>query len=298
MRSAKTQTLEIAYLDLGPQDGWPVVLSHGFPYDPHAYDDVAPLLVEAGARVIVPYLRGFGPTRFLSQSTLRSGEQAALGKDVIDLLDALGIENAILSGYDWGGLASCVAAALWPERVKGLVSYAGYDIIDVKRQTHAYSPELENVLWYQHLFQHERGRECLSLHRRTLCRMLWKQWSPHWAFDDIIYDRTATSFENPDFVDVVIHAYRYHFGHAPGDPALQDLEQRLAERPPILVPAITFDGTQDPLKPGGTADDAPMFKGRHQHRVIGCGHNLPWEAPNEFADGILCVRQWVVEAGH
>lgn len=293
MRTVKTDTLEIAYFEYGQSDGWPVVLSHGFPYDVHAYDGVAPRLADAGARVIVPYLRGFGPTRFLSGFTIRSGQQAALGKDVIDLLDALGIEKAVLAGYDWGGLASCVATALWPERVAGLVSYAGYDIIDVERLTHAYQPSLEQAVWYQHLFQHERGRECLSLHRRDLCRMLWKQWSPNWAFNDETFERTAASFDNPDFVDVVIHSYRFDFGKAPGDPALADLEARLAEKPPIIVPAITIDGKQDPLKPGGTADHAPMFRARHEHRLVDCGHNLPWEAPEDFADAVVTVQGWV-----
>lgn len=295
MRTVATDTLEIAYLEFGEDDGWPVVLSHGFPYDPQAYNEVAPRLAEAGARVIVPYLRGFGPTRFLSASSMRSGQQAALGKDVIDLLDALGVQRAILAGYDWGGLASCVASALWPERVAGLVSYAGYDIIDVKRLGHSFAPSLEQAVWYQHLFQHERGRECLTLHRRDLCRILWRQWSPTWAFDNETFERTAASFDNPDFVDVVIHSYRFDFGLTAGDPALAELEARLAEKPPITVPAITLDGTQDPLKPGGTADHATMFKARHEHRVVECGHNLPWEAPREFADAVMTVRAWAVE---
>lgn len=295
MRTVTTDTLEIAYFQFGEDEGWPVVLSHGFPYDPQAYADVAPRLAEAGARVIVPYLRGFGPTRFLSASSMRSGQQAALGKDVIDLLDALSIQRGILAGYDWGGLASCVATALWPERVAGLVSYAGYDVIDVKRLGHSYAPSLEQAVWYQHLFQHERGRECLSLHRRDLCRILWRQWSPSWAFDDETFERTAASFDNPDFVDVVIHSYRFDFGLAAGDPALAELEARLAAKPPIIVPAITIDGTQDPLKPGGTADHAKMFKARHEHRVVECGHNLPWEAPREFADAVMAVRAWAIE---
>jgi pimeloyl-ACP methyl ester carboxylesterase len=175
LKTTRTKVLEIAFLEDGPATGWPVVLAHGFPYDVHAYDEVAPRLAKAGARVITPYLRGFGPTRFLSRDTMRSGQQAALGRDLIDLLDALGIQHAILAGYDWGGLSSCVASALWPERVTGLVSYAGYDIINVARLGHAFEPALEQVLWYQHLFQLERGRECLTQHRRALCRILWEQ---------------------------------------------------------------------------------------------------------------------------
>jgi pimeloyl-ACP methyl ester carboxylesterase len=192
--------------------GWPVILAHGFPYDVHAFDEVVPHLAQAGARVIVPFLRGFGPTRFLHKDTMRSGQQAALGHDVIDLLDALGIQRSILAGNDWGGVASCVTSALWPERVTGLVSYAGYDIVDVERLGHAFAPALEHVQWYQHLFQLERGRECLAHHRRELCRVLWAQWSPRWKFDDSTFERTASSFDNPDFVDVVIHCYRFCFG--------------------------------------------------------------------------------------
>lgn len=292
LKTVKTKVLEIAFLDEGPESGWPVVLAHGFPYDVHAYDEVAPRLTRAGARVIAPYLRGFGPTRFLYAGTMRSGQQAALGHDLIDLLDGLGIESALLAGYDWGGLSSCVASALWPERVTGLVSYAGYDIIDVERLRHAFAPALEQVFWYQHLFQLERGRECLAQHRRALCRLLWEQWSPRWKFDDAAFERTAASFDNPDFVDVVIHCYRFCFGTAAGDPALASLEDRLAEKPRIGVPAITLDGAQDPLKPGGTADHATMFTGRYEHRVVDCGHNLPWEAPQDFADAILTVRAW------
>lgn len=292
MRSVRTGLLDIGFIDEGPTEGWPVILVHGFPYDVHAYDEIVPRLVREGARVIVPYLRGFGPTRFLSPATMRSGQQAALGRDLIDLLDALGFERAILAGYDWGGLASCVASALWPERVTGLVSYAGYDVMDVKRAGHAYAPALEQVHWYQHLFQLERGRECLALHRRDLCRILWEQWSPGWIFDEATFQRTAASFDNPDFVDVVIHCYRFAFGTAAGDPDLVALEDRLAQKPRISVPTVTLDGTQDPLKPGGTADHAALFSGRHEHRVVECGHNLPWEAPDAFAAAVMTLREW------
>jgi pimeloyl-ACP methyl ester carboxylesterase len=246
--------------------------------------------------VIAPYLRGFGPTRFLSADTMRSGQQAALGRDLVDLLDALGIQRAILAGYDWGGLSSCVVSALWPERVTGLVSYAGYDIIDVQRLAHAVAPALEPVIWYQNLFQLERGRESLTRHRRELCRILWEQWSPGWDFSDVAFERTALSFDNPDFVDVVIHCYRFCFGTAAGDPTLASLEARLARKPKINVPTITLDGLRDPLKPGGAANHATMFAARHEHRVVNCGHNLPWEAPHDFADAILTVRKWTTEA--
>jgi pimeloyl-ACP methyl ester carboxylesterase len=292
-RMIRTDTIEIAYFEHGSGGGWPVVLSHGFPYDVHAYDAVVPRLAEAGARVFVPYLRGFGPTRFRSAEAMRSGQQAALGRDLIALIDALSLSQPIVAGFDWGGVASCVAAALWPDRIAGLVSYAGYDIIDIERLRHAFPPKLEDTMWYQHLFQTERGRECLSLHRNDLCRMLWEQWSPEWAFDDDTFQRTAASFDNPDFVEVVIHCYRFHAGLADGDPGLSDLERRLAEKPRIQVPTVTLDGASDPLKPGGTAHHAAMFENRHAHRVIRSGHALPHEAPEAFAEAVLTVRRWV-----
>jgi pimeloyl-ACP methyl ester carboxylesterase len=196
LKTIKTKVLEIAFLDEGAAAGWPVILAHGFPYDVHAYDEVVLRLKRAGARVIVPYLRGFGPTRFLSAGAMRSGQLAALGHDLIDLLDGLGIPNAILAGYDWGGLASCVASALWPERVTGLVSYAGYDVIDVERLRHAYAPALEQMFWYQHLFQLERGRECLTQHRRDLCRILWEQVFQHFSYDwDTWLDKERPAYD-------------------------------------------------------------------------------------------------------
>lgn len=293
LNTVATENLRIAFLEYGPSDGWPVILSHGFPYDVHAFDEVVPILTEAGARVIAPYTRGFGPTRFVDDAVMRSGQQAARGRDVVQLADALGLERPILAGFDWGGNASCVAAALWPERVGGLVSYAGYDIIDVSAQGHASRPSLERVCWYQHLFQTERGRECLAGHRRDLCRLLWEEWSPGWRFDQATFDQTAASFDNPDFVDVVIHCYRHTFGLAAGDPALDSLEHRLAQKPTIAVPSVTLDGTRDPLKPGGTADHARMFTAAHEHRVVDAGHNLPQEQPSAFADAIVKVRDWL-----
>lgn len=291
--NVETAALRIAYVEYGPADGWPVILSHGFPYDVHAFDEVAPLLAGAGARVIAPYTRGFGPTRFISSATIRSGQQAARGRDIIQLADALGLVRPILGGFDWGGNASCVAAALWPERIGGLVSYAGYDIIDINAQRHPAMPSLERVCWYQHLFQTERGRECLTEHRRELCRLLWEEWSPGWQFDEATFDRTAGSFDNPDFVDVVIHCYRHVFGLEAGDPALQPLEDRLARQPQIIVPSVTVDGTADPLKPGGTADHARMFTAAHEHRVTDAGHNVPQQAPRAFADAVIKVHEWL-----
>ncbi|KAK9776575.1 putative Alpha/Beta hydrolase protein [Seiridium cardinale] len=292
LKTATTPVLSIKYYEHGSPTGWPVVLSHGFPYSPVAFDDVIPHLVSGGARVIVPYLRGYGPTRFLSPETMRSGQQAALGSDVVALLDALGIDKAVLAGFDWGGVVSCVGAALWPERVAGLVSYAGYDVVDLARQADPFGPGLESVMWYQHLFQSERGRKCLAENRRELCRLLWTQWSPGWAFSDDVWQRTASAFDNPDFVDVVIHAYRFIQGQAPGDPGLEGLEQRLAKKPKITVPCITLDGSQDPLKPGGSVSHAEMFAGRHERREMNVGHAFPAEAPKEFAEAILDVHSW------
>ncbi|KAG4434681.1 hypothetical protein IFR05_009827 [Cadophora sp. M221] len=288
-----TPVMEIAYHEHGPSTGWPVILSHGFPYSPTAFDEVVPIFTSQGARVIVPYLRGFGPTRFLSPrgTTKRSNQQAALGSDLLVLLNALGIEKAILAGFDWGGVSSCVVAALWPERVVGLVSYAGYDIADIAGQINPCSPELESVMWYQHLFQSERGRSCLAHDRRAFCKLLWKQWSPTWTFSEEVFDRTAQSWENEDWVDVVISIYRHCFGNE-GDPMLEELEQRLAEKPKITVPCVTLDGTRDPLKPGGSESHDVMFTGRHERRVADCGHALPMEKPGDFAKAVLDVHQW------
>jgi pimeloyl-ACP methyl ester carboxylesterase len=294
VKSVETDALQIAYVEYGPSSGWPVILSHGFPYDVHAFDDVAAILARAGARVIAPYARGFGPTRFVSADVMRNGQQAARGADIIKLAAALGLEGPILGGFDWGGNASCVAAALWPERIGGLVSYAGYDVIDVARQTHAAEPSLERIFWYQHLFQSERGRECLTEHRRELCRILWSEWSPGWQFGEATFARSAASFDNPDFVDVVIHCYRCAFGLEAGDPALQPFEDRLAQKPAITVPAVTIDGVIDPLKPGGAAEHARMFVAPHEHRVIDAGHNLPQEEPQAFADAVMKVRDWLI----
>ncbi|MGI4861747.1 MAG: alpha/beta fold hydrolase [Janthinobacterium lividum] len=294
LQHLSTPTLDIAFEESGAADGWPVVLLHGFPYDIHAYDEVAPRLVAQGARVIVPYLRGYGPTRFRSAHTPRSGQQAALGADLLALLDALRIEQALLGGYDWGGRAACVVAALQPARVRGLVSVNSYNIQDIAHANAPKEPDAEYRLWYQYYFHGERGRQGLDAHRADFCRLLWQLWSPTWRFDDATYARTAQAFENPDFVDVVIHSYRHRFGLIAGDPALEDIERQLAAQPPITVPCVTLDGGADGVQgPKGTAEQAHHFTGRHAHRVIdGVGHNLPQEAPQAFADAILTVRGW------
>ncbi|KAI0104631.1 Alpha/Beta hydrolase protein [Nemania sp. FL0031] len=296
LKTVQTPLLEIAYYEHGTPSGWPVVLAHGFPYSPYVYSEVIPYLVSAGARIIVPYTRGFGPTRFLSAATMRTGQQAALALDIISLLDALGIQQAVLAGFDWGGLSSCCAAALWPSRVAGLVSYAGYDIADVAAQQEPSTASLECVMWYQHLFQSERGRKCLAKDRRGLCRLLWEQWSPGWRFTEETYARTAEAFDSPDFVDVVIHCYRFVHGKEAGDPALEHLERQLAAKPKIAVPCVTLDGTEDPLKPAGSAGHASMFVRRHERRGFSVGHAFPAEAPAAFAQAVIDVHGWSVEA--
>lgn len=250
-------------------------------------------MTASGSKGHHPLYPWFRPTRFVSDQIMRSGQQAARGCDISQLADALGLERPILGGFDWGGNASCVAAPLWPERIGDLVSYAGYDIIDVSAQRHPVAPSLERVFWYQHLFQTSRGRECLTKYRRELCRMLWSEWPPGGQFDEETFARSAMSFDNPDFVDVVIHGYRCTFGLEAGDPALQPLEDRLALKPIITVPAVTIDGATDPLKRGGTAEHARMFVGPHEHRVVDAGHNLPQQAPRHFAEAVIKVQDWV-----
>lgn len=289
VRRIRTGVLEIAYEESGPGSGFPVLLLHGFPYDPRAYDEVTPVLAAAGYRVIVPYLRGYGATRFLSPSAVRSGQQGAIGRDVIDLMDALTIPKAVLVGFDWGGRAACVAAALWPERVRGLVSCSGYTIQDIAASAKPAAPEQENRLWYQYYFHTERGRAGLQANRHDFCKLLWKLWSPNWKFDDAMYDQTAASFDNPDFVDVVIHSYRHRFGYVAGDTAYDAIEAALAKQPRITVPAIALQGGGDGVNTAGaTAAQARFFTGRYDYRMIPrIGHDVPQEAPAETARAAL-----------
>ncbi len=290
VKTINAGVLSIAYQEYGPASGWPCILGHGFPYDVHAYDQAAPILAQAGARVIVPYLRGYGPTRFLKVETPRSGEQAALGADLLVLMDALHFERAVLGGYDWGGRASCVVAALWPERVLALVSANSYNIQDIARAIEPASAAEEAAFWYQYYFHSERGRRGLTKNRREITRLLWRMWSPTWAFDDATFDRTAGAFDNPDFVEVVIHSYRHRYGLAPGDPRYAAIEAALAAQPPIAVPAITIDGDADGVNPGA-AHHAKKFAGPHQHRIFeGAGHNLPQERPEEWARAVIDAR--------
>jgi pimeloyl-ACP methyl ester carboxylesterase len=293
LRFVRTEVLEVAYYEAGPGDGKAVLLLHGFPYDIHSYIDVIPRLVEAGHRVIVPYLRGHGPTRFLDSAVPRSGQQAALGTDVLALLDALAIPRAILAGYDWGGRAACVAAALWPERCAGLVSVNSYLIQDISHAMTPVRPDLEAGFWYFYYFLTERGRAGLTANRRDIAQVIWRRNSPNWHFNDATLDRAAMAFNNPDYVEVVLHSYRHRLGYAPGSPPYDQIEQQLAEQPPITVPAVTLDGLADGNFPATEAStSAHHFSGpRMHHQVASAGHNLPQEAPDAFASAILELAQ-------
>lgn len=289
LRFVDAGVLGISYYEDGPTHGPVVVLLHGFPYDIHSYVDVAPLLVAKGCRVIVPYLRGYGPTFFLEAKTPRSGQQAAVGADLIALIDALGVSRAVFAGYDWGGRAACVGAALWPDRCAGLVSVNNYLIQDILHAMNPTPPIREVAYWYQYYFQIERGRAGLAADRREIAKILWRQWSPGWHFDDATFERTAVAFDNPDYVDIVIHSYRHRYGLAEGDPRYAEFERRLAAQPVIEVPTITLDGDTDGLTPAtdGSASSA-KFSRRRAHRVIArAGHNLPQEQPEAFADAVM-----------
>jgi pimeloyl-ACP methyl ester carboxylesterase len=290
-----TSTLQIAYEESGPSNGLPVFLLHGWPYDPRCFDEVVPPLADAGCRIVVPYLRGFGATRFLSEQTPRSGQQAALGNDLRELMDALRIERAALAGYDWGGRAACIVAALWPERVHGLVTVNGYNIQDIAGSVKPVAPAQEHRFWYQYYFHTERGRMGLEQNRRALARYIWQIWSPHWAFDDATFERSAGSFDNPDFVAVTVQSYRHRFGYAPGDPALESIEQRLAARPKIAVPTIALQGEADGVAPAQATDPhAAFFTGPYRRRLLpSIGHNPPQEAPRTFADAVLELTRGV-----
>ena len=289
LKRVQTSVLDVGYEESGAADGTPDFLMHGCPYDPRCYDAVIAPLVAAGARVIVPYLRGFGPTRFLGQSTPRSGQQAALGKDLRELMDALSIDRAVLAGYDWGGRGACIMAALWPERVRGLVTVNAYNIQNIPGAGKPTAPAQEHQLWYQWYFQMERGRAGIEANRRDLCRLLWRLWSPHWSFDDATFERSAASFDNPDFVAVTINSYRHRYGNAAGDPALEEIEKRLAQQPKIAAPTIALQGEADGVHPpDSSAHHAAFFTGPYQRRLLPrIGHNPPQEDPKSFADAVL-----------
>lgn len=293
IRFSQTPSLTIGYEHHGPENGTPVILLHGFPYSPRAYDEIAPPLAAKGYRVIVPYLRGYGPTRFNSPDTPRSGQQAALAQDLLKLMDALGIEQATLCGYDWGGRAACIVAALFPERVRGLVTGDGYNLQDIPNSVRPLDPETEHRFWYQYYFHTPRGVVGLTQNRGALCELLWQLWSPTWARNAERFPLSAAAFDNPDFVEVVIHSYRHRFMYAPGDPALEGMEQALEKLPAIGVPTISLCGADDGVGPAPADDeDAHHFTGPYERRVLaGVGHNIPEEAPGETLKALLDLLQ-------
>ncbi|MGZ3739678.1 MAG: alpha/beta fold hydrolase [Bdellovibrionota bacterium] len=289
LKQINAGVLNVGYAESGPANGPPVFLLHGWPYDIHSYAEVAPLLASEGYRVIVPYLRGFGTTRFLSSETFRNGQQSALAQDIIALMDALKIEQAIFAGFDWGARTADIIAALWPERCKALVSVSGYLIVNLKANLEPLSPKAELGWWYQYYFATERGKTGYGENRYEFNKLIWTNASPSWNFDDATYDRTAVAFENPDHVSIVIHNYRWRLSMAKGDPQYDSLEKRLAEYPVISAPTITIASDFD----GAGADGrsyAKQFSGIYSHRVLkGIGHNVAQEAPRAFAKAIMEV---------
>jgi pimeloyl-ACP methyl ester carboxylesterase len=281
--------LNIGYVEAGPADGSAVLLLHGWPYDIHSYAEVLPLLAAKGFRAVVPYLRGYGTTRFLSGDTLRNGEQAALAADAVAFLDALGIHRAIVAGFDWGARTADILAALWPERCIGLVSVSGYLISSQEAGKQPLPPAAELQWWYQYYFATERGRAGYEANRREFAKLIWRTASPEWGFDDATFDRSAASFDNPDHVDIVIHNYRWRLGLADGESEYAELEQRLASAPTIVVPTVTLEGDANGAPHPEPASYAGKFTGPYLHRTIegGTGHNLPQEAPQEFADAVI-----------
>ncbi|MDT5340622.1 MAG: hypothetical protein QOD90_6127 [Mycobacterium sp.] len=284
--------LDIGYAEDGPADGPPVILLHGWPYDIHSYVDVAPLLAARGFRVIVPFLRGFGSTRFLSDATVRNGQQAAVAKDTIALMDALEIPKAVVGGFDWGARSADVVAALWPERCRALVSVSGYLVVNLEANRAPLSPQAEYGWWYQYYFATDRGEAGYRQNTHDFNKLIWKNASPLWSFDDATYDRSAAAFANPDHVEIVIHNYRWRQSLAPGEPQYDDLERRLAARPVITVPTITVSSDFDGPAKDGTSY-RQQFTGRYAHRILdGIGHNVPQEAPQQFADAVIEVAGW------
>jgi pimeloyl-ACP methyl ester carboxylesterase len=285
--------LSVAYVDAGPPNGAPILLLHGWPYDTHAFDEVVPILAAAGHRVIVPYLRGYGATRFLSPDTVRNGEPAALAQDALDLMDALKIRSAVIGGFDWGGRTADILAALWPERVKGLVAVSGYLIGSQAAGKQPLPPAAEFQWWYQFYFATERGRLGYQQNTKAFARLIWQLASPQWKFDDATFDRSAPAFDNPDHVAITIHNYRWRLGLAEGEARYADIENRLASAPAIGVPTITMEGDANGAPHPEPAAYRAKFTGKYEHRTIsgGIGHNLPQEAPREFAQALLDVTK-------
>ena len=285
--------LEVAYDRVGDPSGRSVVLMHGFPYDPRSFDDVARLLAQSGYDVVVPYLRGFGPTRFVDAGTMRSGEQAAIGHDLRELILALELNDPIVAGYDWGGRAACVVAALWPELVSGLVSVSGYLVQDIEAAVSTpVLPHLEKRYWYQYYLHSERGRAGLAAYRAEIAQTLWTDWSPTWRFGDSEFAATAPSFDNPDFVDVSVHSYRHRYGIEAGDVAYAATQELLTRQPAITVPTVVIDPTEDTVASlYGRPDHAAHFTDLIDVRQVECGHNPPQELPGQFADAVMTLGQ-------
>jgi pimeloyl-ACP methyl ester carboxylesterase len=294
MKQIDAGVLNVGYAEAGPASGPAVILLHGWPYDIHSYVDVAPLLASAGYRVIVPYLRGYGTTRFLSSETVRNGQPSAIAVDIIALMDALNIQKPIIAGYDWGGRTANIIAALWPERCKGMVSVSGYLIGSQEAGKMPLPPKAELEWWYQFYFATERGRKGYDQNRHDFAKLIWQLASPKWRFDDATFDRSAASFDNPDHVGIVIHNYRWRLGLAEGEPKYDDLEKRLAQAPVISVPTITMEGDANGAPHPDAASYAKKFSGKYTHRLItgGIGHNLPQEAPQAFAQAVVDVDRY------
>jgi len=291
LKQINAGVLNVGYTEAGPSDGRTVILLHGWPYDIHSYVDVAPLLASAGYRVIVPYLRGYGSTRFLSSETLRNGQQSVVALDIIALMDALKISKAIIAGFDWGARTADIVAALRPERCKALVSVSGYLIGSQESGKVPLPPQAELEWWYQYYFATERGRAGYDKYRHDFAKLIWQIASPKWDFDDATFERSAASFDNPDHVSIVIHNYRWRLGLAEGEPKYDELEQRLAQAPDITVPTITLEGDTNGAPHPDASSYARKFSGRYEHRIItgGVGHNLPQEAPQAFAQAVVDV---------
>jgi pimeloyl-ACP methyl ester carboxylesterase len=291
LKRIEAGVLDVGYAEAGPADGPAVLLLHGWPYDIYSYVDVAPLLAAAGYRVIVPYLRGYGTTRFLSNDTIRNGQPSALAVDAVALMDALKIQNAIIAGFDWGARSADIIAALWPERCRALVSVSGYLIGSQAAGKMPLPPTAELQWWYQFYFATERGRAGYDKYRRDFAKLIWQLASPQWRFDDATFERSATAFDNPDHVAIVIHNYRWRLGLAEGEPKYDDLEKRLAAAPAITVPTITLEGDANGAPHPDATAYAQKFAGKYAHRVItgGIGHNLPQEAPQAFAQAVVDV---------
>ena len=294
LKTLKTEKLNISYFEIGNENSIPVFLMHGFPYDIYAYKDVVEILKKHDLRIIVPYLRGFGPTKFLNKSLLRSGEQAALGKDLIELMDGLNIKKAILAGYDWGGRAACIVAALYPQRCIGLISCNGYNIQNIKIDSITPDkPENEKNYWYQYFFHTKRGFNSLTKNRNDIIKFLWKTWSPTWKFSKKDFELSQESFQNPDFVDVVIHSYKHRYGLVDGDKSYSNIENKLSLTPKIKVPTITIDGLMNGVREPKREKNIKKFTNLIKHKLLkNIGHNVPQESPLIFSNLILEIKKY------